>query len=64
VNVKPPKSCQQTIQLCAWSTKEKEVLASGTSCLEDGGRILHTSLAFRRKKLQEFSITMYRVNCF
>lgn len=64
VNVKPPESCQHTHHSCVWNTKEKEVLASGTDCLEDGGRTLHTSLVFRRKKLQEFSITIYRVNCF
>lgn len=34
VNVKPPKSCHQTMQICAWNSKEKEVLA----CIEDGGR--------------------------
>lgn len=65
VNVKPPKSCQQTIQICAWNTKEKEVLAFQVLVvLKCGGRILHTSLVFRRKKLQQFSITIYRVNCF
>lgn len=39
MNVKPPKSCQQAIQICAWNIQQNEVQASGTDCFEDGGRI-------------------------